>query len=164
MERMVSYRTGHGIDVHPFDATRPMVLGGVNIADTGGLSGHSDADALLHAITDALLGATGSGDIGEYFPSSDPRWKGASSRLFVEEALRLVRERHFGIENIDITVVAERPRLAPHRVAIRASVAEILGIESDRVNVKATTTDGLGFLGRSEGVAVFATVMIRSVE
>ena len=155
-------RIGQGIDIHPFDPERPLVLGGVRIADREGLAGHSDADALLHAVTDALLGAIGAGDIGTYFPSDDPRWAGAASALFAGEALRLVHERGWAIENLDITLVAQRPKLAPHREAMRHSVAGLLGISVDAVSVKATTTDHLGFIGRSEGLAAFAIVLLRS--
>lgn len=155
-------RIGQGIDIHPFDPARPLVLGGVRIADRDGLAGHSDADALLHAVTDALLGAIGAGDIGAYFPSDDPRWAGAGSSIFATEALRLVHERGWAIENLDVTLVAERPKLAPHREAMRRSVASILGIPVDAVSVKATTTDRLGFVGRSEGLAAFAIVLLRT--
>jgi len=154
------FRVGHGIDVHRFSAGRPLVLGGVRISETDGLEGHSDADAVLHALTDAMLGAIGAGDIGEYFPSTDPRWKDVASRLFVEEAVRLLGERGAEIRNIDLTIVAERPRLAPHKGAIRESVASIAGVDAGRVNVKATTTDGLGFTGRGEGICAMAVVCI----
>lgn len=154
------HRVGQGVDVHAFAEDRPLVLGGVRIADTGGLEGHSDADAVLHALTDALLGAVGAGDIGEYFPSSDPRWKGASSKVFVEEAVRVVAAKGGVIENVDLTIVAERPRLARHKPAIRESVAGILGVAIDTVNVKATTTDGLGFTGRAEGICALAIVSV----
>jgi 2-C-methyl-D-erythritol 2,4-cyclodiphosphate synthase len=153
-------RVGHGIDVHGFSESRPLILGGVRVAERGGLEGHSDADAVLHALTDALLGAIGAGDIGEYFPSHDPRWKGAASRLFVEEAVRLLGERGAVISNIDLTIITERPKLAPHKPAIRKSVAAIANVDVGKVNVKATTTDGLGFTGRGEGLCAFATVCI----
>lgn len=155
-------RIGNGIDVHRFAADRPLVLGGVRIADRGGLEGHSDADAVLHALVDAMLGAVGAGDIGEYFPSSDERWRGAASSVFVAEALRLVGERGFRIANVDVTVVAEAPKLGPHKARIRASVASILGVGEDRVNIKATTTDGLGFTGRGEGLCALATVLVEA--
>lgn len=155
-------RIGQGIDVHPFDEARPLVLGGVRVADHGGLAGHSDADAVLHSVTDALLGAVAAGDIGAYFPSSDDRWKGAASTIFVREALRAVEERGFALGNADVTIVAERPRLAPYRERIRESIAAILGVPVDRVSVKATTTDHLGFIGRSEGIAAFAVVLVES--
>lgn len=154
------FKVGSGIDVHPFDDSKPMILGGVRIADSGGLSGHSDADALLHAITDALLGAVAAGDIGEYFPSSDERWRGADSTIFVREAQRVVAERGGRIANIDATVIAQRPKLAPHRATIRESIASILEMTIDDVSVKATTTDHLGFTGRAEGICAMATVLI----
>lgn len=153
-------RVGQGLDVHPFDESRPLVLGGVLISDRGGLAGHSDADAVLHALTDALLGACGAGDIGQYFPSEDPQWKGADSTLFLREAKRVIDEMDAEISNVDITVVAQKPKLAPHREAMRAKIADILGLPSGRVNVKATTTDHLGFIGRGEGICAMAIVAI----
>jgi len=154
-------RIGQGIDVHPFDESRPLILGGVRISDTGGLAGHSDADAVLHAVTDALLGAAGAGDIGHYFPSSDPRWKDADSAVFVREAKRIVAEMEAEIANVDVTIIAERPKLAPFRDAIAAKLAKLLDLPAGRVNVKATTTDGLGFTGRGEGIAAQAAATIR---
>src|SRR5687768_14904881 len=121
-------RIGQGVDIHPFDADRPLILGGVRIAERGGLSGHSDADAVLHAITDALLGAAGAGDIGEHFPSDDPRWEGADSRIFLEEAHRVVRAAGYTIVNLDVTILAQKPKLAAHRDAMRDAIAGILGI------------------------------------
>jgi len=153
-------RIGQGLDVHPFDEERPLTLGGVRISDRGGLAGHSDADAVLHAVTDALLGAVAAGDIGEHFPSDDARWEGADSRTFVAEALRAVVDRGYHLANLDVTVIAQKPKLAPHRAAIRQSIATILGLDPDRVSVKATTTDGLGFAGRGEGIAALAIVLI----
>ena len=153
-------RVGQGIDVHAFDDARPLILGGVRISDTGGLAGHSDADAVLHAVTDALLGAAGAGDIGKYFPSSDPRWKDADSAVFIREAKRMVADMDAEIANVDITIVAERPKLAPFRDAISAKVAKLLDLPSGRVNVKATTTDGLGFTGRGEGLCAMAIVAL----
>lgn len=155
------FRVGHGIDVHRFADERPLLLGGVRISETGGLEGHSDADAVLHAITDAILGAIGAGDIGEHFPSSDSRWKDADSKLFIKEAVRMVRDRKGTFENVDVTIIAEKPRLAPHRNAIRESIADLLAIPSGRVNVKATTTDGLGFTGRGEGLCAMANASIQ---
>lgn len=157
----MSFRVGQGVDVHPFAEERPLILGGVRISELGGLDGHSDADAVLHAITDAILGAIGKGDIGEYFPSTDARWRGAESRIFVAEAVRLVAETGGAIENVDVTIVAERPKMAPHRAAMRQSIAALLSIDPDRVNVKATTTDHLGFLGRGEGICALAVAMVR---
>lgn len=153
-------RIGQGIDIHPFDESRPLVLGGALISSTGGLAGHSDADAVLHAVTDAILGAAGAGDIGEYFPSEDPRWKDADSSRFVLEARRIVEEMEAEIQNIDITIVAQQPKLAPHRDAIQAGVAHLLDLPLGHVNVKATTTDHLGFVGRGEGICAMAVVCI----
>lgn len=153
-------RVGLGFDAHGFDAERPLILGGALISGHAGLGGHSDADAVLHAITDALLGAIGAGDIGEHFPSSNARWKGADSSQFVKEALRLVYERKATISNLDVTIVAEQPRLAPHRTAIRQSIADLLDLSVELVSVKATTTDGMGFLGRGEGIAAMAIVAL----
>ena len=153
-------RVGQGIDVHPFDDSRPLILGGIRISDRGGLAGHSDADAVLHALTDALLGAAGAGDIGQYFPSEDPQWRGADSAQFVREAKRLDEEMDAEISNVDITVIAQKPKLAPYRETMRAKIAEILGLPSGRVNVKATTTDHLGFIGRGEGICAMAIVAV----
>lgn len=150
-------RVGQGIDVHPFDDSRPLILGGIRISETGGLAGHSDADAVLHAITDALLGAAGKGDIGQYFPSEDERWRGADSRVFVREAMRILEGE---LANVDVTVIAQRPKLAPYRDAMRNAIAEMLGLPVDRVNVKATTTDHLGFIGRAEGICAMAIVAV----
>lgn len=153
-------RIGQGVDVHPFDEKRPLILGGVRIAETGGLSGHSDADAVLHAITDALLGAAGAGDIGHYFPSSDERWRGADSAVFVREARRIIAEMDGEISNIDVTIIAERPKLSPHRDAMTAAIAQLLDLPEGLVNVKATTTDHLGFIGRGEGICAMAIVAV----
>src|SRR4051794_8963461 len=139
-------RIGQGIDVHPFDETRPLILGGVRISETGGLSGHSDADAVLHAVTDALLGAAGAGDIGHYFPSTDERWRNADSSRFVAEAKRVLKDMEAEVSNIDITIIAQKPKLAPHRDAIQAKIAKLLDLPNGQVNVKATTTDHLGFI------------------
>jgi 2-C-methyl-D-erythritol 2,4-cyclodiphosphate synthase len=153
-------RVGQGIDVHQFADARPLILGGVRISDTGGLSGHSDADAVLHAVTDALLGAAGAGDIGQYFPSDDPRWKDADSTIFLREAKRILDEMDAEISNVDVTIVAQVPKLAPFRDAIQASIARLLDLPAGHVNVKATTTDHLGFIGRSEGICAMAIVSI----
>jgi len=153
-------RVGQGVDVHPFAAYRPLTLGGVRISETGGLDGHSDADAVLHAITDAILGALGAGDIGQYFPSTDERWRNADSSIFVREAKRLLVEKNAEIANIDVTIIAQQPKLAPHRDAMVASIASLLDLPEGHVNVKATTTDHLGFIGRGEGIAALAIVAI----
>lgn len=153
-------RVGQGVDIHPFDATRPLILGGVRISETGGLSGHSDADAVLHAITDALLGAAGAGDIGHYFPSTDERWRNADSSRFVHEALRIITEMDAQIANVDVTIIAQQPKLAPHRDAMVTSIAKLLSLPEGHVNVKATTTDHLGFVGRAEGICAMAIVLV----
>lgn len=158
--RLVS-RTGFGYDVHGFEGDGPIMLGGVAVPHSRGLSGHSDADVALHAITDALLGAAGLGDIGEHFPPSDPRWKGAASELFLSHAAQLVRGRGGIIDHVDVTIVAEEPKVGPHRSAIRSSIARILALREDEVSVKATTTEGLGFTGRREGMAAQAVASIR---
>ena len=153
-------RVGIGYDVHPLVAGRKLVLGGVHIAHPTGLDGHSDADVLLHAICDALLGAAGLGDIGQHFPDSDPRWKGAASARFVGAVLAMLRARGLCVVNADLTVIAETPRIAPHREAICREVARLLEVPPERVNLKATTTERLGFLGRAEGIAAQAVVLL----
>jgi 2-C-methyl-D-erythritol 2,4-cyclodiphosphate synthase len=159
VERLV-IRVGQGLDVHPFHPDRPLILGGVRIAESGGLAGHSDADAVLHALTDALLGAAGAGDIGQYFPSTDERWRHADSAIFVREAKRVVGEMNAAIANVDITIIAQQPRLSPHRQEMVASIAKLLDLPPAQVNVKATTTDHLGFTGRGEGLCAMAIVAI----
>ena len=154
-------RVGIGEDVHRIDDSRTLVLGGVIIEEGPGLAGHSDADVVLHAITDALLGAGGLGDIGEHFPPSDPRWKGAASALFLAHAVDLLRAKGALIDHIDCTVIAEAPKVGPHRTAMRAKIAEIMDLSLDQVSVKATTTEGLGFTGRREGIAAQAVASIR---
>lgn len=157
----LSPRTGMGFDVHAFSGAGPIMLGGIEIAHDRGLAGHSDADVVLHAITDALLGSVGLGDIGEHFPPSDPRWKGAASALFLAHAVELLRAKGALIDSIDCTVIAEAPKVGPHRAAMREKIAEITGLSVDRVSVKATTTEGLGFTGRREGIAAQAVASIR---
>ncbi len=157
-------RVGLGFDSHPFVAGRPLRLGGVEVPHSAGLEGHSDGDALLHAITDAVLGAAGLPSIGEHFPPSDPRWKGADSATFLARAKDLARERGFVIGNIDAVVVAEAPRIAPHAAKIRERIAEILGMDSEAVSVRGTSSNGLGFPGRGEGLAAMAVVLLRRPE
>ena len=154
-------RTGSGFDVHAFSGEGPIMLGGVPIPHSRGLAGHSDADVVLHAITDALLGAAALGDIGEHFPPSDPRWKGASSDRFLRHAVDLLIARGAIIDHVDCTIIAEEPKVGPHRMAIRDRVAEIAGLKADQVSIKATTTDGLGFTGRREGIAAQAVANVR---
>jgi 2-C-methyl-D-erythritol 4-phosphate cytidylyltransferase/2-C-methyl-D-erythritol 2,4-cyclodiphosphate synthase len=154
-------RTGMGFDVHAFAGEGPVMLGGVAVPHSRGLAGHSDADVVLHAITDALLGAGGLGDIGEHFPPSDPKWKGAPSALFLSHAVQLLQSKGAIIDHVDCTIVAEEPKVGPHRLAMRARVAEIAGLTLDQVSIKATTTEGLGFTGRREGIAAQAVASIR---
>jgi 2-C-methyl-D-erythritol 2,4-cyclodiphosphate synthase len=149
-------RTGIGLDTHRFEAGRALILGGVRIEHDRGLAGHSDADVLTHAVIDALLGATGDGDIGEHFPDSDPRYAGADSLELLRVVVARLAERGEAIVNVDTTVMLERPKLGPHKRAIRASLAAALGIAEPAVNVKATTGEGMGFVGRGEGVAALA--------
>jgi 2-C-methyl-D-erythritol 4-phosphate cytidylyltransferase/2-C-methyl-D-erythritol 2,4-cyclodiphosphate synthase len=157
---MVS-RTGMGFDVHAFSGEGPIMLGGIEVAHGRGLAGHSDADVVLHALTDALLGAGSLGDIGQHFPPSDPRWRGADSATFLKHALALLRERGAIIDHLDCTVIAEAPKVGPHREAMRNRIAEIAGLDVDQVSVKATTTEGLGFTGRREGIAAQAVASVR---
>jgi 2-C-methyl-D-erythritol 4-phosphate cytidylyltransferase/2-C-methyl-D-erythritol 2,4-cyclodiphosphate synthase len=153
-------RTGNGYDVHSFTDGDHVVLCGVSIPHEKKLAGHSDADVGLHALTDALLATCGAGDIGTHFPPSDPQWKGAASRLFVEHAADLVRERGGRIANADITLICEAPKVGPHRAAMTAALAGMLKISTDRVSVKATTNEQLGFIGRKEGIAAIATASV----
>ena len=154
-------RAGTGRDVHAFAGQGPIMLGGIEIPHDRGLAGHSDADVVLHAITDALLGAAGLGDIGEHFPPSDARWKGADSALFLAHAADLLRGKGAIIDHIDCTIIAEAPKVGPYRSAMRYRIAEIAGLRVDQVSVKATTTEGLGFTGRREGIAAQAVASIR---
>lgn len=154
-------RTGMGFDVHAFSGDGPVMLGGIEVPHERGLAGHSDADVVLHAITDALLGAGGLGDIGDHFPPSDPRWKGAASSLFLAHAAGLLRAQGAIVDHVDCTVIAEEPTVGPHRLAMRARIAGILGLDVERVSIKATTTEGLGFTGRREGIAAQAVASIR---
>ena len=158
---LLTPRVGFGFDVHAFAADRQLWLGGVNIPHDKGLAGHSDADVVLHALTDAILGALGAGDIGDYFPPSDPRWRGAASSLFLEHARDLVAQAGGRIEHADLTIICEAPRIGPYRDAMRARIAGLLRLSSSRISIKATTTERLGFTGRGEGIAAqaVATVM-----
>jgi 2-C-methyl-D-erythritol 2,4-cyclodiphosphate synthase len=159
----MSMRVGIGYDVHAFappEAARPLVIGGVPIAHERGLTGHSDADVLLHALVDALLGAAALGDIGAHFPSSDARWRDAPSTAFLTATRDLLAERGWAVANVDATIVAERPRLAPHVAAMRANIAQALGVAEACVSVKSKTTDGLGFAGRQEGIAAYAVALV----
>ncbi|MBA2771878.1 MAG: bifunctional 2-C-methyl-D-erythritol 4-phosphate cytidylyltransferase/2-C-methyl-D-erythritol 2,4-cyclodiphosphate synthase [Sphingomonas sp.] len=154
-------RTGMGFDVHAFAGDGPLMLGGVAVPSTRGLAGHSDADVVLHAITDALLGAAGLGDIGEHFPPTDPQWKGAASELFLAHAAQQARGAGGIIDHVDCTVICEQPKVGPHRAAMRERIASILALPQASVSIKATTTERLGFTGRGEGIAAQAVVSIR---
>jgi 2-C-methyl-D-erythritol 2,4-cyclodiphosphate synthase len=158
----VSDRVGHGFDVHRLAAGRPLLLAGLEVPHGRGLEGHSDGDCVLHAVCDALLGAAAAGDMGAHFPSADPRWKGAASRIFVEETVRVVRDRGYEILNVDVTVIAQEPILAPHLPAMRESLTALLGLARDAVSVKAKSTDRLGAIGRGEGIAAQAVALLRS--
>lgn len=153
-------RIGFGYDVHAFAPDRPLILGGVPIPYELGLSGHSDADAVIHAIVDALLGAAALGDIGGHFPSHDMRWKAQPSTVFLDYTYDLLCQHTWHIGNIDATIVAEHPRLSPHTFAMRTHIAEHLHLDVSQVSVKATTTDGLGFAGRREGIACYAVALL----
>jgi 2-C-methyl-D-erythritol 4-phosphate cytidylyltransferase/2-C-methyl-D-erythritol 2,4-cyclodiphosphate synthase len=167
-ERLLSsgaeFRTGMGFDAHRFVAGDHVWLCGVKIAHDKGLEGHSDADAGLHALTDAILGAIGAGDIGQHFPPSDPKWRGANSAQFLSHAAQLMRNAGGTLAHCDVTLICEQPRIGPHREAMRARIADILGVEVSRISVKATTTEGMGFTGRGEGLAAQAVATIRMVQ
>ena len=153
-------RIGNGYDIHKLVADRPLILGGVKIPHTLGLLGHSDADVLTHAIMDALLGALGLGDIGHYFPPSDPKWKGADSMMLLEQVLEIIQSQGWQIGNIDSTIVAEQPKLKPHLKAMRSSLAQAMSVEIDRISIKATTNEKLGPVGREEGICTYAVVLL----
>jgi len=153
-------RVGSGFDVHAFGVGDHVMLGGVRVPHDAGVVAHSDGDVLLHALTDALLGAAALGDIGQHFPDSDARWRGAASGQFVRHAIALVGESGYRVVNADLTLLCEAPRLAGHRTQIRESIAALLGLTVDAVNLKATTTEKMGFLGRREGLAAEAVVLI----
>ncbi len=157
-------RIGMGYDVHKLVEDRKLIIGGVEIPYEKGLLGHSDADVLLHAISDAILGAAALGDIGKHFPDTDPRYKGADSIKLLEEVVKLVNDKGYVIENIDSTIIAQKPKMAPHIPQMRANIAKALGVDIDRVNVKATTEEGLGFTGAGEGISSQAIALLTSVE
>ncbi len=156
-------RTGIGFDTHRLVEGRKLILGGVEIAHTVGLLGHSDADVLTHAIMDALLGAVAEGDIGQWFPDTDERWRGADSVLLLEEVIRRLREKGWRVNNVDATVLAERPKLMPHIVAMRERLASAMGVAVSQVSVKATTVEGLGAIGRREGISAMAVATLAEV-
>lgn len=154
------FRIGIGYDLHRLVPDRPLILGAITIPSDVGLLGHSDADVVLHALTDALLGGVGLPDIGDYFPDTDPQWRGADSRKFLEHALGAVRTSGYEVGNADIVIHAQRPKLGPHKLAIRAQVAGLLGVAVEQVGVKATTNEGLDAIGRGEALACWATVLV----
>jgi 2-C-methyl-D-erythritol 2,4-cyclodiphosphate synthase len=156
----MNIRIGNGFDVHALVAGRRLVLGGVAVPHERGLEGHSDADVLLHAVCDAILGALAQGDIGMHFPDTDPRWRDADSRVLLRHVASLAREQGWGIGNLDATLIAQAPRLAPHVPAMRANLAADLASDIGAISVKATTTEHLGFAGRGEGIAAMATVLL----
>ena len=157
----MEFRTGHGFDVHEFEEGDAAILCGASIPHTHKLKGHSDADAGMHALTDAILGALAAGDIGDHFPPTDPQWKGAPSHIFLEKARELVVEADGAITHCDVTLICEAPKIKPHRMAMREALANILQMPIARISVKATTTEKLGFTGRSEGLAALATATVR---
>jgi len=154
------FRVGQGFDVHALVEGRPLIIGGVTIPHTHGLQGHSDADVLLHAVTDAVLGAAGLGDIGRHFPDTDPTYKGADSRVLLRDAMQLVTDAGWQVVNVDATVHAQAPKMAPHAAAMVANIADDLRLSRDRVNVKAKTNERLGYLGRKEGIAASVVVLL----
>jgi 2-C-methyl-D-erythritol 4-phosphate cytidylyltransferase/2-C-methyl-D-erythritol 2,4-cyclodiphosphate synthase len=154
-------RTVMGFDAHRFVAGDHVWLCGVKIPHDKTLEGHSDADAGLHALTDALLGAIGAGDIGQHFPPNDPKWRGANSAQFLEHAMGLLRAKGGALVNADVTLICEKPKIGPHREAMRARIAEIVNVDVSRISVKATTTEGMGFTGRNEGLAAQAVMTVR---
>ena len=156
------FRIGSGYDAHRLVEERPLILGGVEIPHTHGLLGHSDADVLTHAVMDAIIGALGMGDIGRHFPDTDPAHKGADSLSLLKTVMRWVKHEGFFVNNLDATLVAEKPKLARHLPAMKAKLAEVLEAPSDRINIKATTTEGMGFCGRQEGMAAYAVISLTS--
>ncbi len=156
-------RVGLGFDIHRFSLGRKLVLGGVEVAFEQGLAGHSDADVLVHAIIDAMLGAAGLGDIGEYFPPGEAKYKDISSTLLLERVKELIGEKGYCIHNLDCVIMAEVPHLSPYKAKIKANLAKHLGIEENMINIKATTTEGLGFIGRKEGIAAQAVCLIEAI-
>ena len=156
----MNYRIGYGFDVHSFAENRKLIIGGVEIPFDRGLEGHSDADVLLHAISDALLGSLSLGDIGHHFPNTDPRWKDVDSSIILKECNNLVLQHGYKISNIDSMLAVEAPKIYPHIEKMKEKIAQVLGISADQISIKATTTEKLGFIGRSEGVVAIANVLV----
>jgi 2-C-methyl-D-erythritol 2,4-cyclodiphosphate synthase len=157
---IIDLRTGIGFDVHAFEKGRKLILGGIEIPFDKGLSGHSDADVVLHAITDALLGSLALGDIGIHFPNTDEKYKNAESLIFVKKAKELVEEKGYEISNVDVAVVLEKPKISPHILKIRGNISKILSLSVDRISIKATTSEKLGFVGREEGAFAYAVATV----
>ena len=153
-------RIGYGIDVHRLENGTPLIIGGVSISYSKGSKGHSDGDVLFHAIVDAILGSLALGDIGQHFPSDDIHWQDADSTIFLEHASALLAEKGFWIENIDATIILQNPKLTPHILQMRKNISEILSVDLDKISVKATTTDGMGFIGTCDGIAATAVILI----
>ena len=153
-------RIGHGYDAHAFTEGRPLILGGVTIPNDRGLAAHSDGDAVLHALCDALLGAAGLGDLGTYFPDSDDKFRNIDSRILLKNVMELLRQERLKIINVDITILAQTPKMAPYVVEMKQNIAADLKTESSAINIKATTTEGMGFIGRKEGIAVYAVTLL----
>jgi len=160
---VIPFRIGQGFDVHALVPGRPLIIGGVTIPHPAGLAGHSDADVLLHAVTDALLGAAALGDIGRHFPDTDPAWRGADSRVLLRAAYAKVRAAGWGVVNIDATVHAQVPKIGPHAGAMAAVLAQDLNLDAGAVNIKAKTNEGLGYLGRQEGIAATVVALLHAV-
>ena len=160
---MTPFRIGHGYDVHQLVAGRELWLGGVTIPHTVGALGHSDADVLLHALCDALLGAVALGDIGHHFPDTDMRWKGADSKVLLTEVVRLLKEKGWAVGNVDCTLVLEAPKIKAHIPSMRAAIAPLLGVDVDAVSIKATTNETMGFVGRAEGICAHAVALVHKV-
>ena len=156
----MNIRIGNGYDIHQLVPNRPLILGGITIPHALGLLGHSDADVLTHAIMDALLGALGMGDIGHYFPPSDPKWKGADSLMLLKQVLSLIESQGWNIGNIDSTIVAEQPKLKPHLKSMRSTLAQTMAIEIEQISIKATTNEKLGPVGREEGICAYAVALL----
>lgn len=157
------YRIGTGFDVHAFCEERKLVLGGVEFQGCPGLAGHSDADVLSHAVADAILGAIGEGDLGKHFPPGDPKYKNSSSLLILSQVAHMVKDNGYQVENIDCTVICEEPKISPHASSMEKKIADALEISPEAVNVKGTSTDGLGFTGRKEGIAALASACLRAL-
>ena len=158
------YRIGNGYDVHRLVEGRKLILGGVEIAHNTGLDGHSDADALLHALCDALLGACGAGDIGHYFPDTDSKWKGVSSLVLLEKVSEICADHGYKVANTDAVIIAQQPKLAPYFDRMKVNIAKALDIKTSQINLKATTTEHLGFIGREEGIAAYAVALLKKID